>query len=119
MDSVPPVSEVEFEGRLNAVIMSAKRILLEKRRLRGTENIRRQGLDGITLRIGEDKLSRVRRHVETTKLREMLTARGASEAELDRFAPVSSSEELISLEDDLLDIANYAFIGVLLNRGFW
>lgn len=109
----------KFERFLDQAMAQAKQIMLQKRALRGTANIQRQGLQGVITRITEDKLERVKRHVETLTLRDLLSKRNVPQEDIDRIAPVSDAENTISFEDDLLDMANYAFIAVALNRGLW
>lgn len=119
MDSGLPVSD--FEEFIDAAHKTAKQILLSKRQLRGTDNITRQGLQGVVTRISEDKMSRVQKAVSDITLRAELIKRNVPRADIDRIVPdpIFNAEAQISLEDDLLDVANYCFIAIALLRGRW
>lgn len=109
-----------FEKDLDEVMAVARKILVEKRALRGTANIQRQGLQGIINRVFEDKFSRVTRFVETQTLRTLLAKRGLPAHQITQITGVvEAPEELIGVEDDLMDIANYCFIAILLLRHRW
>ncbi len=93
-------------------------IMLSKRRLRGHENISRQGLYGVVTRVTEDKMARIQRSVETLDLRERLARRGINQGTIDELVPLELGEGE-SLQDDLIDGANYFIICLLLEFGWW
>lgn len=115
----PTSREARFASALDAVVSLGRKIMVEKRRLRGSENIRRQGLQGVINRLSEDKLERVKRHVKNLALRAELAEREIEQRLIDQIAPMPDLEDTVSLEDDLIDIANYAHIMVLMLRGAW
>lgn len=104
------------------ILSEAIDILDTKRNLRGTANITRQGLPGVITRIAEDKLSRIQRSVEDQLFWDLAAARPwAMEAltEHGHTSITTTIEATESLEDDLIDVLNYALIAVALNRGWW
>lgn len=115
--------ESEFVEEWDRLAKIAKDILLQKRAMRGTSNITRQGFMGVVTRMAEDKLARIQKAAEDVFLREKLKVRGVTNSDIDRLIPdplgQNSGEGRISLEDDLIDTANYCFIAVLLLRGKW
>jgi hypothetical protein len=102
------MSEQEtFEEVFEKIYGEAWDIMMQRQRRYGPENIRKQGLHGVTTRIGEDKLSRIKN-----------TLRGrvvAGEVVLEEMSP----EDLAVAEDAFFDIANYALICVSLLRNRW
>jgi hypothetical protein len=104
-----------FEEALHFVIEEAFEVMIHKRRLRGTTNIEEQGLRGVVERIRADKLSRIARTVDDLDLVARLKARGIDPASVGVHEPTLDA----SFEDDLIDVANYAIICVLLRRGWW
>lgn len=107
-----------FEEELDRTFAQMRKVMLEKRSLRGTTNITNQGMMGVVQRMGEDKLSRIKRGVETRWLREKLRERNISVNIIDEILPLESVC-VESLEDDLIDVANYAIIGISLLHGTW
>lgn len=102
------MSEQEtFEEVFEKIYGEAWDIMMQRQRRYGPENIRKQGLHGVTTRIGEDKLSRIKN-----------TLRGkviAGEVVLDEMGP----EEMAVAEDAFFDIANYSLICISLMRKKW
>jgi hypothetical protein len=102
------MSEQEtFEEVFEKIYGEAWDIMMQRQRRYGPENIRKQGLHGVTTRIGEDKLSRIKN-----------TLRGkviAGEVVLDEMSP----EDLAVAEDAFFDIANYSLICIALMRNKW
>ncbi len=109
----------KFEDRWRKLTEYAEKIMFAKRKLRGTGNIQRQGLQGIITRISEDKLERVRRFAENNMLRRVLKERGLPDATIYELVGPMDAEEMIGVEDDLFDIANYCMIAVLVLRDKW
>ena len=102
------MSEQEtFEEVFEKIYGEAWGIMMQRQRRYGPENIRKQGLHGVTTRIGEDKLSRIKN-----------TLRGkviAGEVVLEEMSP----EDLAVAEDAFFDIANYSLICIALMRKKW
>lgn len=111
-----------FESFVRDQMERGLSILMEKRRLRGTANITRQGLQGVVTRMAEDKLARIQKSVEDIYLRRALRTRGMPEDLIQQFIPdplvriITKGE---GLEDDLLDTANYCFIALALLSNKW
>lgn len=108
-----------LEEAMALIYAEMLRIMLEKRALRGTENITRQGAYGVATRMAEDKLARIQRAVNRIKLAELLQ-------EVCRMTPEAAAALVPgmpkggdSLRDDLIDTANYAIICLLLLEGRW
>lgn len=114
----------KFEEQLVDVVVTKLDILITKRKQRGTANIQRQGLMGVVNRLSEDKLERVKRMVEDDALAHMLHDRGLevfhSGTDLPGMpAMLINTEQRLQLEDDLMDIANYCDIAILMLRNSW
>lgn len=105
-----------FEAAFGAIVAEMQDIMYTKRRLRGTENISAQGFPGVVNRLALDKLARVKKEADRRALISLLEDRGWD------WPPAGKLEDPYhgdSLEDDLLDIANYAIIATMLLRGWW
>lgn len=100
------------------IFQQMREILLAKRRQRGTANIQEQGLHGVLNRLTHDKAQRVLRFTRRQQARD-LAREFMSPGDLERHFPAPDAAELASVQDDLLDIANYAMIAVALVRGWW
>jgi len=79
------------------VAMETSELFYKKHQSYGPDNISATGLPGVVVRMW-DKINRLRR----------LVLEGAPEALDDE-----------TLEDTLMDIADYAIIGLLVHRGIW
>jgi len=112
-----PDTVAGFEDSFDEITNRMKEIMLEKRALRGTGNIQRQGLMGVVTRIAEDKMSRIQREAEDIYLYKKLMEREVPVATVNKY--ITNVESVESLEDDLLDVANYAIIAIMLIRGTW
>lgn len=110
------VATSNFEQEMIKLIINKLNILISKRKMRGTDNIQRQGLMGVVNRLSEDKLERVKRMVEDDYLARKLTSRGMAVGDL---ATLDGAEQALQLEDDLMDIANYCDIAIMLLRKSW
>jgi hypothetical protein len=110
-----------FEAAYNQVFLEMQKIMFTKRQMRGAGNIQEQGLEGILNRLGKDKLARVNREVEAIALRAKAAAHGFPQEVIDQFCPdprlLAPAGE--GMQDDLMDIANYAIIAVMVERGWW
>lgn len=100
-------SEGSFEAEFQAIYAEAFHLLVEKQRRYGNSNIEQLGLHGVISRISFDKVSRALKFMNGRVIN--------GKVQLDEMD--SQTDE--SLEDTLLDIANYALIAVALKRGVW
>jgi hypothetical protein len=96
-----------FEQEFHRIYAEAFALLIAKQRRYGNSNIEQLGLHGVISRISFDKVSRALKFMNGRIVN--------GKVELDGMD--DSTEE--SLEDTLLDIANYALIAVALRRGVW
>lgn len=113
-----------FEEEEIKLIHQKFRIMVEKRQMRGTSNIQRQGLLGVINRLSEDKLERVKRMVADDALAKALNDRDLRATHLGTSLPAAivsleTAEQKLQLEDDLMDISNYCDIAILLLRDKW
>lgn len=112
---------LSFEKAAMTIFAEALNILCRKRIERGTANIEKQGMTGIIQRMQGDKLERVRvwaRHQEMRReLREVMPQEVIDQYLPDRSFGNGADGEAI--EDDLLDVINYACIAIMLQRGHW
>ena len=86
-----------FEDALDTILAEMRAVMIERQLKYGPTNIQDCGKPGIAVRLS-DKAARLR-HA-------WLNGRG-----------VDAPDE--SVEDTLIDAANYAVIGLLLRRGWW
>lgn len=96
-----------FEAEFQKIYSQAFSLLVLKQRRYGNSNIEQLGLHGVISRISFDKVSRALKFLNGRVVN--------GKVELD---PMDSGADE-SLEDTLLDIANYALIAVALKRGVW
>lgn len=111
-----------FEQAIDSVYESMRSIMISKQKLRGSGNIDNQGLMGVVTRMKDDKLERIMKSVKRDVLREQLLNDGVPEQIVNQYYPsriVAEQHAEDSLEDDLLDVANYAIICVMVLRGIW
>ena len=115
---------ITFKEARTIIVGRASAIMDQKRALRGTENIERQGLSGVITRIAEDKLSRIQRHVQEQLFWQMVEDRPWAKTSLasagwsrDACAPKDLDGD--TFEDDLLDVLNYSIIALALHHGWW
>ena len=99
--------EPSFQEYFGALYKRALDLLIERQRKYGPENIRRQGLFGIFTRLRDDKMARLSNSINGK------IERGEAFLVMDEMA----DEE--SIEDTLIDIANYALIMLSVYRGEW
>jgi hypothetical protein len=99
--------EGSFESEFQRIYSEAFSLLVEKQRRYGDANIQHLGLNGVIGRISNDKVSRALKFMNGRVIDGKVVL-----SDMDY-----STEE--SLEDTLLDIANYALIAVALRRGLW
>lgn len=99
--------EGSFESEFQRIYSEAFSLLVEKQRRYGDANIQHLGLYGVIGRISFDKVSRALKFMNGRVIDGKVVL-----SDMDY-----STEE--SLEDTLLDIANYALIAVALRRGLW
>ena len=86
-----------FEEALDLCLADMRRVMIERQHKYGPDNIQDCGKPGVAVRLS-DKAARLR-HA-------WLDGRG-----------VDAPDE--SVDDTLIDAANYAVIGLLLGRGWW
>lgn len=96
-----------FESEFQSIFAEAFYLLVAKQRRYGNSNIEQLGLHGVISRISFDKVSRALKFMNGRVIN--------GKVELDQMDDVAEE----SLEDTLLDIANYALIAVALRRGLW
>lgn len=96
-----------FEAEFQKIYSQAFSLLVLKQRRYGNSNIEQLGLHGVISRISFDKVSRALKFLNGRVV--------DGKVELD---PLDSGNDE-SLEDTLLDIANYALIAVAIKRGVW
>lgn len=96
-----------FEDVFDAIYQEAFDLLCEKQARYGNSNIEQLGLHGVISRIGNDKIARAKKFLQGKVVDGQVVLDPLDE---------STNE---SLEDTLLDIANYALIAVALRRGKW
>lgn len=101
------VPDRTFENTFAELYSEAYKLLVDKQERYGDANIQQLGLHGVISRIAHDKVSRAKKFLHGKIV--------DGEARLDEMD--ESTEE--SLEDTLLDIANYALIAVALQRKQW
>lgn len=99
--------EGSFESEFQRIYSEAFSLLIQKQKRYGNSNIEHLGLHGVISRISFDKVSRALKFLNGIVV--------DGKVKLD--AMDEGTEE--SLEDTLLDIANYALIAVALRRGVW
>jgi hypothetical protein len=99
--------EGSFEAEFQKIYSEAFSLLVQKQRRYGNSNIEQLGLHGVISRISFDKVSRALKFMNGKVV--------SGKVILDDMD--HSTEE--SLEDTLLDIANYALIAIALQRGAW
>ena len=110
------MSDDSFRDEFEKIIGQMRQIMMTKRAQRGTSNISNQGLGGVVARMAEDKLSRIKKSAEGQRAAQVVMAQlGHLPAELKELAEIDKS----GMEDDLLDVANYAIIALCLLRGKW
>jgi len=99
--------EGTFQATFARIFQETFDLLVERQRKYGPENISSQGIYGVFTRMSADKIERLRRSMNGRVVEGRI--------ELDEF--VDSADETV--EDALLDIANYALIMLALKRGVW
>lgn len=102
-----PFAAGSFEAEFDKIFSEAFKLLVEKQRRYGDTNIESLGLYGVIGRISFDKVSRALKFMNGKVVNGRVVL-----SEMDE-----GTEE--SLEDTLLDIANYALIAIALRRGLW
>lgn len=107
-----------FEQAVEQVVDGMLRVLYAKRAQRGTENIQKQGLDGVVNRLVHDKGERVLRYNRRVQARELVREFLPPDV-LNQYLPAPSDEERASVFDDLLDVGNYAIIAQCLELNWW
>lgn len=111
-----------FDDAMDSVYASMREIMISKQKLRGSGNIDNQGLMGVVTRMKEDKLERIMKSVKRQAFRDQLLDDGVPVEVVDQYYPSLEDAEAHAedtLEDDLLDVANYAIICVMVLRGIW
>lgn len=102
-----PYDEGTFQATFADIFQETFDLLVERQKKYGPENISSQGFYGVFTRLSNDKIERLRRALNGKIVNGVI--------ELDPF--VDSSDETV--EDALLDVANYALIMLALKRGIW
>jgi hypothetical protein len=95
-----------FEDAFSRIFDQAYDLLVEKQEAYGPENVRELGFYGVFSRLASDKVNRLRNLMNGTLANGKISIDWAD-----------TNDE--SVEDTLLDIANYALILVALQRGWW
>lgn len=111
-----------FNEAMDSVYKDMREIMISKQTLRGAGNISAQGLYGIFTRVKDDKLERIMKSVKRDVQREQCLADGLPQDIVDKYYPardVAEAHAEDSLEDDILDCANYCIIAMMVMRGIW
>lgn len=97
-----------FEATFAALYQEAFDILVARQRKYGPENIASMGIMGVTTRLADDKVNRIRR---------ALTGKVVNgEVHLD---PIPEGEAGDTWEDGNFDASNYGIINIALHRDEW
>ena len=96
-----------FQSVFQDIFNEAFTLLVERQRKYGPDNIRQLGVFGVFSRLAYDKIERIKRSLNGEVLH----------GEVLLSADQDFDDE--SLEDALLDVANYALILIALKRGVW
>lgn len=96
-----------FEYTFKEIFKEAYDLLCAKQARYGNSNIEQLGIHGVISRIGNDKIARARKFLQGRVV--------DGQVVLD---PLDKDTDE-SLEDTLMDIANYALIAIALKRGVW
>jgi len=96
-----------FNATFQGIYDEAFALLIDRQKKYGPENVATQGFYGIFTRLSRDKIERLRRSLNGRIYHGVL--------ELDAFEDAEDE----SIEDTLIDIANYALIMLALKRGVW
>ena len=96
-----------FQQTFADVYHAAFTLLVERQRKYGPENIDQLGLWGVFGRMGDDKINRLRRAFNGTIVNGTLSVQ------------LGDTHDDESVDDTLLDIANYALIMYALKHGLW
>lgn len=110
-----------FEQALDLCLADMRRVMMERQRKYGADNIRRLGLRGVVDRAVNDKGGRLLRYYKREELRQQCAEAGMPPDVLDRYLPPLSGDfPDDSIEDAHIDQANYAGpISLMLKRGWW
>ena len=113
-----------FDDAMDTVYASMREIMISKQKLRGPGNITSQGLYGIFTRVKDDKLERIMKSVKRDVQREQCLKDGMPVEVVDQYYPArevveANLEKGDSLEDDIIDCANYCIIALMVMRGIW
>ena len=96
-----------FEDVFSEIYKEAFTLLVDKQRRYGDANIEQLGLHGVVSRIAHDKAARAKKFLN-----------GKIESGIVILDEIPDGQDE-SMEDTLLDIANYALIAVALLRNEW
>jgi hypothetical protein len=96
-----------FEQAFQEIYDEAFKLLCDKQARYGNSNIEQLGLHGVISRIAHDKIARAKKFLNGRIVGGQV------------FLNEMDDDQEESLEDTLLDIANYALIAVALRRGKW
>jgi hypothetical protein len=99
--------ERSFENTFAEIYSEAYKLLVDKQERYGDLNIAQLGLHGVISRLAHDKVSRAKKFLNGSIVNGEV-----------RLEPMDHNTEE-SLEDTLLDIANYALIAISIQRGKW
>lgn len=102
-----PAKQETFEDAFREIYDEAFKLLCDKQARYGNSNIEQLGLHGVVSRIAHDKVARAKKFLNGKIV--------GGQVILDQMD--DDTEE--SLEDTLLDIANYALIAIALRRQKW
>lgn len=107
------------EEAYDFIVANCRQIMMDKQAMRGTANIEQQGQIGVANRMSADKMTRVLKHIEAKRNRELMVAAGVPMPIVDQYFPQPLETAGEGLLDDCADIANYAIILIMLERGWW
>lgn len=108
-----------FRDGAEITLNQCVQILMEKRELRGTDNIQVQGLPGVLRRMQDDKMSRVRKQAEDVSFWQEAVRRGLDPSTVMEDPTKAKARDGSGIKDDLMDIINYSVIAIALIEGWW
>lgn len=104
---------LSFENALDAAYLMCRKIMLDRHRKYGPNNIAAGGLPGVMVR-EQDKLARAWHMLGLDALAEYENIWDAADS---RESPGNANDE--TLDDTLVDIVNYGLISILLRNNMW
>ncbi len=109
-----------WEEALDIVLQEQRRIMIERHKKYGPNNILQVGIKGVIDRACSDKIERLKTYYEPLYVRESLSKYGIPQDIIDQYVPLPLEFDDESIEDAHIDAANYLGpISLMLRRGWW